>query len=79
VAPQVQASRFLKWRKSTSMPKRILAVLSEFGNRSEELFGSSEIFDAQGYEVDFVTNPDSYMTGQKIVEVIENGLTRYGG
>lgn len=29
----------------------------------------------------FVTGrstPDSYLTGQKIVEVLENGLTRYG-
>jgi len=67
------------------MPKRILAVLSEFGYWGEEPLGPLQMFHAQGDQVDFVlpfvtgcSNHDSYMTGQKMVGVLEDRLTRYG-
>jgi putative intracellular protease/amidase len=56
------------------MAKRtILVVLSEYGYWGDELVGPLETFDQAGYGVDFATP-----TGQKVVEVLDQGLKRYG-
>jgi putative intracellular protease/amidase len=41
--------------RRTGQKRRILVVLSEMGYWGEELVGPVEVFDAAGYEVDFVT------------------------
>ncbi|MEJ7651986.1 MAG: type 1 glutamine amidotransferase domain-containing protein [Chloroflexia bacterium] len=46
------------------MSKRILVVISEYGYWGEELVGPLDVFDKQGYEVDFVTP-----TGKKPVAI----------
>jgi hypothetical protein len=51
--------------------KRVLIVLSEWGFWGEELIGPLETFDK-------ASTPDSYLTGEKRVEVLEKGLKRYG-
>lgn len=37
------------------MPKRVLVLLSEWGFWGEELIGPLDVFDREGYQVDFAT------------------------
>lgn len=61
------------------MSKRILIVLSERGYWGEELIGPLETFDAAGYQVVAGrSTADSYLTGQKVVEVLDHGLRQWG-
>jgi hypothetical protein len=72
--------------------RKILIVLSEWGFWGEELVGPLEVFDGQFHgnvgketsvivDYPFITGrstPDSYMTGEKLVEVLDKGIKRFG-
>lgn len=64
------------------MAKKVPSVLSGHGYWGEELIGPQEALEPAGYEIDFATptgsRPQALTTGQKLVEVLDQGLRRYG-